>query len=97
MALLDSIHIFRFTRSTDLLELLGASWISRASHLRRQVQSLGTVPCSSRRVVGQLVLAVHVGVLVALLTDVAVVVVVGVEEVLMRTFASQVRKVFYGI
>ena len=65
--------------------------------MRRQVQSLGTVHCSSKRAVGQLVLAVHVGVLVALLTDVAVVVAVGVEEVLMRAFASQVRKVFDGI
>ena len=57
---------------------------------------LGTVPCSSKRSVGQLVLAVHVGVLVALLADVGVVVAVGVEEVLMRSFASQVRKVFDG-
>ena len=62
--------------------------------MRRQVQSLGTVPGSSKRFFGQLVLAVHVGVLVALLTDVAVVVAVGVEEVLMRAFAGQVRKVF---
>ena len=57
---------------------------------------LGTVPCSSKRSVDQLVLAVHVGVLVALLADVGVVVAVGVEEVLMRTLAGQVRKVFDG-
>ena len=57
---------------------------------------LGTVPCSSKRSVGQLVLAVHVGVLVALLADVGVVVAVGVEEVLVRTFAGQARKVFDG-
>ena len=58
---------------------------------------LGTVPCSSKRSVGQLVLAVHVGVLVALLADVGVVVAVGVEEVLVvRAFAGQVRKVFDG-
>ena len=57
---------------------------------------LGTVPCSSKRSVGRLVLAVHVGVLVALLADVGVVVAVGVEEVLVRTFAGQVRKVFDG-
>ena len=61
--------------------------------MRRQVQSLGTVPCSSKRFVGQLVFAVHVGVLVALLTDVGVVV-VGIEKVLMRTFASQAWTVF---
>ena len=58
---------------------------------------LGTVPCSPKRSVGQLVLAIHVGVLVALLADVGVVVAVGVEEVLMMTtFAGQVRKVFDG-
>ena len=58
---------------------------------------LGTVPCSSKRSVGRLVLAVHVGVLVALLADVGVVVAAGVEEVLVRTLAGQVRKVFDGI